>query len=88
MFGPHAVSASDTQLPGRGPSQTPVRARHAPTKGTTEMSTTFLPRTATLDDERRAPMGLLERDRCRECGGPAHRTDASGLCWACMPVAC
>ena len=52
------------------------------------MSTTFLPRTATLDDERRAPMGLLERDRCRECGGPAHRTDASGLCWACMPVAC
>lgn len=46
------------------------------------------PLTIVHDDERRAPMGLSERDRCRGCGGPAHRTDASGLCWVCMPIAC
>lgn len=48
----------------------------------TMMSTTM----PTLDDELREPMGLTERDRCRECRGPVNRTDASGLCWSCMPT--
>ncbi len=39
-----------------------------------------------LDDERREPMGLTDRDRCRQCRGPVSRTDASGLCWSCMPT--
>jgi hypothetical protein len=39
----------------------------------------------TLDDERRPPMGLTDRDRCRACHGAISRTDASGLCWSCMP---
>lgn len=38
-----------------------------------------------IDDERRAPMGLSERDKCRQCGGAVIRTDYSGLCWGCMP---
>lgn len=38
-----------------------------------------------IDDERREPMGLSERDRCRQCGGAVSRTDYSGLCWGCMP---
>jgi hypothetical protein len=38
-----------------------------------------------LDDERREPMGLSDRDRCRSCQGPISRTDSSGLCWSCMP---
>jgi hypothetical protein len=38
------------------------------------------------DDEIREPMGLTDRDRCRACRGPIHRTDASGLCWSCMPT--
>jgi hypothetical protein len=51
---------------------------------TTLMTTSF---TGTVsDDERRAPMGLTERDRCRRCNGPIHRTDLSGLCWSCMPT--
>lgn len=39
-----------------------------------------------IDDERREPMGLNERDSCRQCHGPVTRTDTSGLCWACMPT--
>lgn len=53
------------------------------------MSTTLTPMTmpcTATDDERRAPMGLTERDRCRSCHGPIHRTDVSGLCWSCMPT--
>lgn len=44
------------------------------------------PSTTMLDDERREPMGLTERDRCRHCRGPVSRTDATGLCWSCMPT--
>ena len=40
-----------------------------------------------FDDERRAPMGLTEQDQCPVCCGPVTRTDASGLCWSCMPCA-
>ncbi len=40
-----------------------------------------------FDDERRAPMGLTEHDRCRQCHEAVHRSDASGLCWRCMPSA-
>lgn len=40
-----------------------------------------------IDDERREPMGLTDRDRCRSCRGAISRTDASGLCWSCMPCA-
>jgi hypothetical protein len=50
------------------------------------MYTTTLPCRALLDDERREPMGLTDHDRCRACRGPIHRTDASGLCWSCMPT--
>lgn len=53
------------------------------------MSTTLIPMTPSstfTDDERRAPMGLTERDSCRCCRGPIHRTDVSGLCWSCMPT--
>lgn len=46
------------------------------------------PRTGTLDDERREPMGLSDSDACRECHGPVLRTDTPGLCWSCMPTAC
>jgi hypothetical protein len=42
--------------------------------------------TVILDDERREPMGLTDRERCRSCRGPVSRTDASGLCWSCMPT--
>jgi hypothetical protein len=38
-----------------------------------------------VDDERRAPMGLAAQDQCPACLGPITRTDASGLCWSCMP---
>lgn len=38
------------------------------------------------DDERRAPMGLADSDRCRHCRGPILRTDTVGLCWSCMPT--
>lgn len=38
-----------------------------------------------IDYERREPMGLSERDKCRHCGGAVSRTDYSGLCWGCMP---
>lgn len=38
-----------------------------------------------FDDERRAPMGLSEREQCRQCGEAVNRTDTSGLCWGCMP---
>lgn len=41
---------------------------------------------STVDDERRAPMGLAERDTCHRCRGPVSRTDATGLCWSCMPT--
>jgi len=41
----------------------------------------------TFDDERRAPMGLTEREVCPSCRGAISRTDASGLCWSCMPCA-
>lgn len=44
--------------------------------------------TSILDDERRDPMGLNDSDACRECHGPVLRTDATGLCWSCMPTAC
>ena len=40
-----------------------------------------------FDDERREPMGLTDRDQCRACRGAVSRTDASGLCWSCMPCA-
>lgn len=40
------------------------------------------------DDERRDPMGLADSDACPECHGPVLRTDATGLCWRCMPTAC
>ena len=40
-----------------------------------------------FDDERRAPMGLTDRDRCRCCHEAISRTDSSGLCWRCMPTA-
>lgn len=43
------------------------------------MNTTF------PDDERRAPAGLSDRERCPQCHGAIDRTDASGLCWRCMP---
>ena len=33
------------------------------------------------------PMGLTERELCRECHGAISRTDTSGLCWSCMPCA-
>lgn len=39
-----------------------------------------------LDDERREPMGLTALDTCPSCHGPILRTDASGLCWSCMPT--
>lgn len=42
---------------------------------------------ACTDDERRAPMGLADHDRCRGCRGPILRTDTVGLCWSCMPTA-
>lgn len=41
---------------------------------------------ALIDDERRDPMGLTDRDRCHQCRGAVHRTDTSGLCWSCMPT--
>jgi len=39
-----------------------------------------------IDDERREPMGLTDREQCRTCHGPITRTDLSGLCWICMPT--
>lgn len=42
--------------------------------------------TIVADDERRMPMGLAEQDSCPRCHGPVLRTDASGLCWSCMPT--
>lgn len=42
-------------------------------------------KTTLIDDERREPMGLSERDKCRQCGGAVNRTDSPGLCWGCMP---
>ena len=38
-----------------------------------------------IDDERRPSIGLSDRDCCRVCHEPVTRTDASGLCWRCMP---
>lgn len=40
-----------------------------------------------VDDEHREPMGLADRDSCRECHEPILRTTAPGLCWRCMPCA-
>jgi hypothetical protein len=39
-----------------------------------------------IDDERRQPMGLTDRDECRICHEAITRTDRSGLCWRCMPT--
>lgn len=50
------------------------------------MYSTTLPTRALIDDERRDPMGLTDRELCRQCHGPVHRTDTSGLCWSCMPT--
>jgi hypothetical protein len=50
------------------------------------MYSTTVPTMTMLDDERREPMGLTDRDCCRQCRGPVSRTDASGLCWSCMPT--
>ena len=51
------------------------------------MNSTFPTSTLHADDERRAPMGLSDHDRCRGCRGPIVRTDTAGLCWSCMPTA-
>jgi len=50
------------------------------------MYSTTLPTRALIDDKRRDPMGLTDRELCRQCHGPVHRTDTSGLCWSCMPT--
>jgi hypothetical protein len=60
----------------------PLHRSAVPQEGKKKMSYTI-----TFDDERREPMGLTETDRCRLCRGAITRTDASGLCWSCMPCA-